>query len=123
MTDFMRRTCTVVLLIGALLGSVLTAATKPNVGLASWYGRQHQGRKMANGHRFNRLFFTAAHRTYAFGTMLRVCLVRTGACADVEVTDRGPALRSRAIDLSEAAAKAIGLTSHGVGRVTIEEID
>ena len=122
MRNVLRRVCTIVLLLGTIFGVMLSAAAKPIVGLASWYGRQHQGRKMANGQRFDRLRLTAAHRTFKFGTLLRVCLQKTGKCVDVVVTDRGPAPVKRIIDLSEAAADAIGLKPYGVSRVTIEEI-
>lgn len=123
MPTVFRRLCGVVLLVSALLGAVLTAASKPIVGLASWYGKAHQGKKMANGRPFDRLLLTAAHRTYRFGTLLRVCLAKTGRCVTVEVTDRGPVPPRRLIDLSEAAADIIGLKPWGVSRVTIEKLD
>jgi rare lipoprotein A len=123
MTYFLRRLCTIVLVLMTLLSTILTAASRPIVGLASWYGKQHHGRKMANGRVFDRFLLTAAHRTYAFGTLLRVCLIKTGKCVEVEVTDRGPVPLTRIIDLSEAAADAIGLRPYGISRVTLEKIN
>lgn len=111
------------LALSMVVTAAARAAARPVTGLASWYGKQHHGKKMTNGQRFNRHAFTAAHRKYKFGTLLRVCFVKTDKCTQVEVTDRGPVKRSRKIDLSEAAAKAIGLKPYGVGRVTIEEIN
>ena len=122
MKNFLRRVCTIGLLLGTIFSAVLSAAAKPIVGLASWYGLQHQGKKMANGRVFDRMLLTVAHRTYKFGTLLRVCLVKTGKCVEVTVTDRGPVPPKRIIDLSEAAADIIGLKPYGVSQVPIEEV-
>jgi rare lipoprotein A len=81
--------------------------------VASYYSR---GQQTASGEYFKPLAMTAAHRMLPFGTKLRVC--RDG-CVTVRITDRGPFIRGRDIDLSLGAAKAIGLTGVGVGRVTI----
>ena len=76
-------------------------------GLASWYGKANQGRRMADGHRFNRFHFTAASRTLPLETKIRVVNLRTGLDTVVTITDRGPGVRSRILDLAEAAAKQI----------------
>jgi rare lipoprotein A (peptidoglycan hydrolase) len=76
-------------------------------GLASWYGQANQGHRMADGHRFNRFHFTAASRTLPLGTKIRVLNLRTGLDTVVTITDRGPGVRSRILDLAEAAAKQI----------------
>lgn len=123
MTYAMRRACAIGLLVLSLMTGVARAAGKPFIGLASWYGKQHHGKKMANGQRFDRFKLTAAHRTLRFGTLLQVCLARTGLCTVVEVTDRGPWIKTRALDLSEAAARKIGLLQQGVGRVTFEPVE
>lgn len=81
--------------------------------VASYYW---QGSRTANGERYNPDGLTAAHRTLPFGTRLKVC--RQG-CVVVRINDRGPFIRGRDIDLSYGAARAIGLTSAGVGHVTI----
>ena len=89
-------------------------------GLASWYGKREQGRKMANGGRFDRNRYTAASRTYKFGTILLVSYPRRGTFVRVIVTDRGPWIKGRTLDLSERAAQTLGLRPSGVGRVLIE---
>lgn len=89
-----------------------------NEGTASWYGRRFHGRKTANGERFNKRAMTCAHRTLPFGTRVRVTNVATGEQVTVRVNDRGPYVRNRIIDLSDAAAKSIGMV--GCARVKIE---
>lgn len=88
-------------------------------GLASFYGNE-SGSKTASGQRFNQNALTAAHRSLPFGTRLRV--THGGRSVVVTVNDRGPFIRGRVLDLSTAAARAVGLTSAGVGRVTAEVI-
>jgi rare lipoprotein A len=88
-------------------------------GIASFYGNE-SGRQTASGQRFDQNAFTCAHRSLPFGTKLRV----THGARSVEVTvnDRGPYGRGRVLDLSTAAARAVGLTSAGIGRVIAEVI-
>lgn len=86
------------------------------VGLASWYGPGFQGRRTANGERFDTQSLTAANKTLPFGTWLRVC--RGTRCVVVRVNDRGPYVRGRFLDLSSRAAHMIGLDASGVCRVT-----
>ena len=86
-------------------------------GKASWYGAFHHGRRTASGEIFNQNALTAAHRSLPFGTRLRVTNHQTGRSTVVRVNDRGPFKASRIIDLSRAAAQAIGLK--GVGLVVI----
>lgn len=86
------------------------------VGRASWYGPGFQGRRTANGERFNTHALTAAHKSLPFGTRLRVC--RANKCVVVRVNDRGPYIRGRFLDLSMRAAVTIGVTSRGVATVT-----
>jgi rare lipoprotein A len=88
-------------------------------GLASFYGNE-SGSKTASGQRFNQNALTAAHRTLPFGTKLRV--THGGRSVVVTINDRGPFVRGRVLDLSTAAARAVGLTAAGVGRVTAEVI-
>jgi rare lipoprotein A len=88
-------------------------------GMASYYGNE-SGSKTASGQRFNQNALTAAHRSLPFGTKLRV--THGGRSVVVTVNDRGPFIRGRVLDLSTAAARAVGLTSAGVGRVTAEVI-
>ena len=84
-------------------------------GLASWYGRRFHGRRTASGERFDMNAFTAAHRTLPFGTVVEVQSLVNGRSIEVRVNDRGPFLRQRVIDLSQAAAQALGLVQSGTG--------
>ena len=86
-------------------------------GMASYYGNE-SGSKTASGQRFSQNALTAAHRTLPFGTKLRVS--HGGRSVVVTVNDRGPFVRGRVLDLSTAAARIVGLTGAGVGRVTAE---
>ena len=88
-------------------------------GMASYYGNE-SGSRTASGQRFNQNALTAAHRSLPFGTKLRV--THGSRSVVVTVNDRGPFIRGRVLDLSTAAARAVGLTSAGVGRVTAEVI-
>ncbi|HXL12456.1 MAG TPA: septal ring lytic transglycosylase RlpA family protein [Bradyrhizobium sp.] len=88
-------------------------------GLASFYGNE-SGSKTASGQRFNQNAMTAAHRTLPFGTKLKV--THGGRSVVVTINDRGPFIRGRVLDLSTGAARVIGLTSAGVGRVVAEVI-
>ncbi len=88
-------------------------------GMASFYGNE-SGSKTASGQRFNQNAMTAAHRSLPFGTKLRV--THGDRSVVVTINDRGPFIRGRVLDLSTGAARAIGLTSAGVGRVTAEVV-
>lgn len=89
-------------------------------GGASWYGPGFHGRKTANGERFNQNALTAAHKTLPFGSIVRVTF--RGKSVDVRINDAGPFVRGRVIDLSKAAAQAIGLIGPGHGNVTLDVI-
>jgi len=95
------------------------------VGLASWYGKHHQGRKTASGERFSRGQLTAAHRSLPMGTKVKVTNLRTRQQVVVKINDRGPygAGKRRIIDLSEAAAKRVGLLEHGTERVEVVVVE
>jgi rare lipoprotein A len=88
-------------------------------GLASWYGKQFAGKKTASGELFDPNALTAAHRTLKFGTCVLVELLSNGKTVEVRVTDRGPFVKDRIIDLSEEAARQIGLIDEGVGKVRL----
>jgi rare lipoprotein A len=89
-------------------------------GLASWYGRHHAGRRTASGERFDINGMTAAHRSLAFNTVMRVTDLGTGKVVKVRVNDRGPYVKGRIIDLSAAAATALGIAEDGVAEVRLE---
>jgi rare lipoprotein A len=86
-------------------------------GMASYYGNE-SGSRTASGQRMNASAMTAAHRSLPFGTKLRVTHGERSVV--VTINDRGPFIRGRVLDLSTGAARAIGLTSRGVGRVVAE---
>ena len=90
------------------------------VGHASWYGRKFHGRLTASGEPYDMTALTAAHRTLPFGTRLRVTDPKTRKSVQVVVTDRGPATRDRILDLSQAAAQALGIAQRGVAQVRAE---
>jgi rare lipoprotein A len=90
------------------------------VGLASWYGPPYAGRKGADGTVYDQNAMTAAHLTLPLGTTVRVTNLTTNQSAIVRITDRGPFVRGRIIDLSLAAAKAIGVYRAGVARVRVD---
>ena len=90
-------------------------------GVASWYGPGFHGRLTASGERFNTQALTAAHLNLPFGTLLRVRSEQNGREVIVRVNDRGPYAKGRIIDLSQAAARALGI--QGLGRVIIERLE
>ncbi len=90
------------------------------VGLASWYGPPYAGRKGADGRVYDQNALTAAHLTLPLGTMARVTNLTTNQSVVVKITDRGPFVRGRIIDLSLAAAKATGVYRAGIAKVKVE---
>ena len=88
-------------------------------GMASYYGNE-SGSRTASGQRMNASAMTAAHRSLPFGTRLKV--THGDRSVVVTINDRGPFIRGRVLDLSTGAARAIGLTSRGVGRIVAEVI-
>lgn len=93
------------------------------IGMASFYGKAHHGRKTASGERFNMYHLTAAHRKLPFGTRLLVSCKETGRTVIVTVNDRGPYHGNRILDLSLGAAKELGIVKRGVARIEIEKIE
>jgi len=90
---------------------------------ASWYGGQFSGQRTAGGTRFNPQRLTAAHRTLHLGSRVKVTELRSGRSVVVQITDRGPYLPGRGIDLSYAAAKELGIVRRGVAQVRVELIE
>jgi len=91
-------------------------------GKASFYSKRATGARTANGERLHHDSMTCAHKTYPFGTILRVTNLSNGKDVVVRVTDRGPYRKGRIIDLSWGAAKAIGMISQGVTQVIVERL-
>ena len=101
----------------------LPADAKPlatETGLASWYGPPYHNRRGSNGEVYNMHAMTAAHRTYPLGSIVRVTNVKTGAHALVRITDRGPFIPGRVVDLSLAAARKLDVWKPGVAEVKVE---
>lgn len=97
--------------------------TKPlatETGLASWYGPPYHNRRGSNGEVYNMHAMTAAHRTYPLGSIVRVTNVKTGSIALVRITDRGPFIPGRVLDLSLAAARKLDVWKPGVAQVKVE---
>lgn len=82
-------------------------------GIASWYGPGFQGRKTANGEKFDMHALTAAHKELPFGTMVEVTNLDNGRKVVVRINDRGPFVKGRVIDLSKKAAQSIGMIEQG----------
>ncbi len=91
-------------------------------GLASWYGRKFHGRKTASGDTFDMNALTAAHRSLPLNCYVKVTNKTNGKSVVVKVNDRGPFHGNRVLDLSYGAAKQLGITSKGVGNVSIERV-
>jgi len=91
-------------------------------GLASWYGKVFHGRRTASGERYNMHALTAAHRTLPLGACVRVTAVGRERSVVVRINDRGPFVHGRIIDLSYAAAEAIGVNVAGTLPVKLEHI-
>jgi rare lipoprotein A len=90
------------------------------IGVASWYGLQFQGRRTAGGEQFDMNRMTCAHPTLPMGTWVRVTNLKNRKTAFVRVNDRGPVLQGRIVDLSLAAARALGLA--GVAKVRLDAV-
>ena len=99
------------------------AARELERGHASWYGAQFHGRRTASGENYDKYALTAAHRTLPFGTIVRVRSLKLGREVDVRINDRGPFSPGRVIDVSQAAAEALGLTGAGVAEVSLNVAD
>lgn len=98
---------------------VVKSTGKVERGKASYYAMKYQFRKTASGERFNNWGYTAAHRTLAFGTNVRVINRKNGKYVDVRINDRGPFVKGRVIDLSRAAFAKIADIKRGVADVEV----
>jgi rare lipoprotein A len=112
----------------------LTAPEKPQepavagtiyreIGIASWYGKDFQGRKTASGEPFDMNGRSAAHRTLPLGTVIRVTNLENYKSIEVVVNDRGPLVKSRVLEVSYGAAKELGFVAQGTARIKIETVD
>lgn len=111
------------LTLAACLNSVAAPPAHRNVGIASWYGHELQGRLMANGKPFDPAKLTCASWHYPLGTLLRVTNISNGRTVLVTVTDRGPNKRlKRLVDLSRAAYLTIDNLDNGLCTVQVEKV-
>jgi rare lipoprotein A len=110
-------------LVVASLGCATTGpwagGRSEQVGIASYYGREHDGRRTASGEVFDMNGMTAAHRTLPFGTRVRVTNLANGREVTVRINDRGPFRRGRILDLSYGAARKLGIVGRGVAKVRV----
>jgi rare lipoprotein A len=97
------------------------AVVRVQTGLATWYGGKHHGGPTASGERFNKHAMTAAHLTLRMNTRVRVTNQRNGRSVILRINDRGPyGNKRRIIDVSEAAARKLGMIEAGVVPVKVE---
>jgi rare lipoprotein A len=116
----------VVLAISVLLGAdgnpVPPRPYEPETGVASWYGYPYHGQMSAGGEVYDMEKMTAAHPTLPFGTWVRVMNLRNERSVEVRITDRGPFVEGRVIDLSKAAARSVDMLDYGTATVRVEVI-
>jgi rare lipoprotein A len=103
-----------------LLSPTLTALAQTQKGKATYYSKRATGSRTASGERLHHDSLTCAHRTFPFGTLLKVTNLNNKRWVIVKVTDRGPFSRGRIIDLSWRAAKELDIIAHGVAMVEVE---
>jgi len=102
--------------------SMVHQMPKGDVGMASWYGAERQGKPTASGELFDKDRLTAAHRKLPFGTTVRVTNLKNLESVLLKINDRGPGIPGRVIDLSWAAAKQLGYLEAGLARVEIDVV-
>jgi len=108
---------------GNLAEPAIPPGAKPietETGLASWYGPPYHNRRGSNGEVYNMHAMTAAHRTFPLGSIVRVTNLKTGSTALVRITDRGPFIPGRIVDLSLAAARKVDVWQPGIAEVKVE---
>lgn len=109
-----------------LLAAAACAHARPNpaaeTGLASYQGREREGKRTASGRPYRAAEMSCAHRTQPFGAVLEVVDLDSGRSVTVEVIDRGPFVEGRIVDLSLAAARALGIADRGLARVRVRRV-
>ncbi|CAN1541412.1 Rare lipoprotein A [Rhabdaerophilaceae bacterium] len=108
------------LLLGTALSGAVPLLANAETGRASFYGRELAGQRTASGEVFRPEGLTAAHRSLAMGTQVKVTNLTNGKSVIVRVNDRGPFVRNRLIDVSYGAARALGFVAQGTTRVRLE---
>jgi rare lipoprotein A len=112
----------ILLMLAFVMNARVHADTVMDVeeGEASYYADSLAGNKTASGEPYDKDALTAAHRSLPFGTKVKVTYLKTGKSVEVVINDRGPHAKGRIIDLSGAAARAVGLVEDGHGKVKLE---
>lgn len=101
---------------------LLSIASAGDLWTTSWYGEWFRGKPTASGEPFNPDAMTAAHKTLPFGTMLTVTNPSNGLTVTVRVNDRGPYIEGRSLDVSEGAARALGMLDKGVVELQVTPV-
>jgi rare lipoprotein A len=114
----------ILLMLAFVMNARIHAETVMDVqaGEASYYAESLHGNKTASGEAYDKDAMTAAHRSLPFGTKVKVTYLKTGKSVKVVINDRGPHVKGRIIDLSGAAARALGLIEDGHGQVKLEVV-
>lgn len=89
---------------------------------ASWYGPRFHGKFTANGEVYDQMALTAAHKSFRFGTLLKITNPKNGKSVIIRINDRGPYIEGRELDLSKGAAIELGILEKGVARVKVQEV-
>ena len=110
----------IIIVLSSQLSVLNSHAQDVQKGKASFYAKKFTGRRTASGERLHHDSLTCAHRTYPFGTLLRVTNPANGKEVIVRVTDRGPYVKGRIIDLSVRAARELGIIAQGIAPVIVE---
>ena len=100
-------------------GDYVVNGNPPEHGMASWYGGKFHGRTTASGEKYNQNDYTAAHKTLPFGTVVVVKNLKNGRDVIVQITDRGPFVAGRVIDVSRRAAEQLNMIESGVAPVDV----
>jgi rare lipoprotein A len=126
-----------ILLVAMVVGTALHCGGKPRIqlppplpatigfietGVASWYGHPYHGRTTSNGETYDMEEMTAAHLQLPFGTVVRVTNLDSKKSVEVRINDRGPFVKKRIIDLSQAAARQIDMIGSGTAEVRVEVV-
>ena len=106
--------------VASIPPSTRTDQRSGEIVTASWYGRDFHGRRTASGERFDQHGLSAAHPSLPLGTRVRVTNVANGESVEVRISDRGPFVKGRTLDLSYGAARRLRMVAQGTGRVRIE---
>lgn len=116
--------CSSLIVLGANSQEVVTKAadTTKEIIFTTYYAKKFEGHKTTSGQRYRGTKFTAAHRTLPFGTIVTVKNIHTGKKVDVRVNDRGPFSKKFSLDISKAAAQAIGIYRLGYAKVEISYV-